>query len=238
MLSGGALFSKISSKTGFTGSFSGSYPILQDFDLLAGFSYLSERSYHGAAADLQFGINVPLSRKFKFNFAAGGSYLHLKNTTYPFSFTYGVSYSLNKRSDVALYNVMRYKPGSGILTQQVMLGLSIKFGNLEDNLIGSDKPLPYQQLQESHKARVMVLRKVLCSDLSCDGSRKIVTSSDFGLLKKHKMQLVNFLNLTDYRLKLIVLKNNKIATSLFQANNIKGYFVNSEGIAQDRVIVA
>jgi hypothetical protein len=241
MLSGGALFSKISSKTGFSGRFAGSYPLFPDLDLLADIDYLSQHPHHGLATDLQLGFNVPIIDRLKLHLGAGVAYLHLKNNTYPFSLSGGVSYNLGNNFAVDLYDMMRYKPGQGLLTHEVSLGVSFTFWHNQDNLIQKDEgALPYKHLQEKRNARIMALRQELCSDLSCDISKRVIFSNDLSLVKLHKSQLAHFLNLTNYNFKLNLPKNknhnNKnLALRLAQAKQMKNYFVNHAGISQNRI---
>ena len=241
MLSGGALFSKISSKTGFSGRFAGSYPLFPDLDILADIDYLSQHPHHGLATDLQLGFNVPIIDRLNIHLGAGVAYLHLKNNTYPLSFSGGVSYNLGKHFAVDLYDMMRYKPGQGLLTHEVGLGVFFTFWHNQDNLIQKDEgTLPYKHLQERHDARIMALRQDLCSDLSCDNSKRVIFSNDLSLVKLHKSQLAHFLNLTNYNFKLNLPRNknhnNKnLALRLAQAKQMKSYFVNNAGISQDRI---
>ena len=217
------------------------YSLFPDLDALADIDYLSQHPHHGLATDLQLGFGVPIADRLKLHLGAGIAYLHLKNNTYPFSFSGGFSYNLGKHFAVDLYDRMRYKPGQGLLTHEVSLGVSLSFWHNQDNLIQKDETtLPYRHLQEKRDARIMSLRQELCSDLSCDNSKREIFSSDLSLVRLHRSQLVSFLNLTNYNLLLNSPKNknhsNKnLALRLFQAKKIKSYFVNNAGISQDRV---
>jgi hypothetical protein len=236
MLSGGALFSKISSKTGFSGRFAGSYPLLPDFDIVAGIDYLSQHPHHGFATDLQLGINIPIVEKFKLHLGAGVAYLHLKNNSYPFGLSGGFAYSFDNNIGFDLYDMLRYKPGQGLLTHEVGLGVSFTFGHDDNSLIQKDETtLPYKHLQEKREARIMALRQELCSDLSCDNSKRVISSNDLRLVKEHEAQIANFLNLNNYNLKLVLPQDNNLAIHLMQAEQMKNYFVNQEGISQDRI---
>ena len=54
-LSGGTLFSKVSSNTGFSGSFGFTYPFFPDLDINANIDYLNLNPHSGFATDLTLG---------------------------------------------------------------------------------------------------------------------------------------------------------------------------------------
>ena len=236
MLSGGALLAKNNPYTSYAGSVYAIYPFLPDFDVIGGVSgFANNNSQTGIAVDLQLGLNVPLRSNIFVNLGLGGSYLDYSQRIYAYGFSYGLSYNINQRVSLGVYDFMRFKPGRGILNQQVMLGLTIKLGNIDNSLVDSGSNsdfnnngfLAYKKTQRQRDDKIKALKIEVCKELSCDNQKNIIKTSNVFLLKKNRVKISSLLNNS----------NTRLLLDSDLSNNLKEYFVNRVGIESSKIDV-
>ena len=136
---------------------------------------------------------------------------------------------------------MRYKPKVGLVTNQVAVGISYTFGFSDKGLIeaNTNGSLAYKNLQQKRDAKMLMLRRSLCSTLLCDNSKRQIYAQDLNYVKKNRSMVNSFLDLSNYNLNLVMKKNNKdgknMAKSLIDAKSIQSYFINSRGFAKNKI---
>jgi len=238
MVSGGAFFAKNSPYTSYAGSIYAIYPFLPDFDVIGGISgFTNNKSQTGMAVDLQLGLNVPLRSNVFVNLGLGGSCLDYNQRIYTYGFSYGLSYNINQRVSLGVYDFMRFKPGRGILNQQVMLGLTIKLGNIDNSLVDSDSDynsnfnkngfLAYKKTQRQRDDKIKALKIEVCKEFACDNNKNIIKTSNVFLLKKNRVKISSLLNNSNTRL----LLNSDLSS------NLKEYLVNRVGVESSKIDV-
>ena len=250
---GGLLFSKYSKKMGYAAGLGMKYSFVSDLYLVGNGYFLSQKpnnsgNIKGRAFDLGVGIDVPVFTKTYVSIFGGGSYLNYSDKLYSYVASYGLSYYLYPKFGLELAHKMRYKPGKGVLTQQVIFGLNIKLfapgsGFGEDvGLSGSDGSAvsAYAKLRQDRGAEILALKNGLCVDFDCDAINNTIETSNLSLLNQHKDELAKFMQSTNTKLIINIINNkdnNKYQKRLRRAYIMKDYLINHIGLSPNRIDV-